>query len=266
MPLRGCVRIRRALGTATWPLRNALRFSASTSSSTAPSAPALDDAFARPKLQSCLESIKKLKLGTVQPARPDAEIRRSSILIPLCTSQGGKPSLLFTLRSNRLPRHRGYVCFPGGMEHAEDIDPVDTALRETQEELGVSRGQVDVIGTFPTFYNPRDKLSMTVVLGMLGEHGRDIDLKADLKVNNAEVQLAFVRTLEELCDPSNLRYTQFRARHGGDYAMPVFLAGQFRVWGLTAMVLNAFLRTLLPDVYHHEVKCWVLKKSLYLKE
>lgn len=265
MPIRDCVRNCWMLGAAVRPHHCALRFSATSSTSASPQ-PALDDAFARPKLQSCLESIKKLKLGTVQPARPDSEIRRSSILIPLCTSKGGKPSLLFTLRSNRLPRHRGYVCFPGGMEHAEDIDPVDTALRETEEELGVSRGKVEVFGTFPTFYNPRDKLSMTVVLGMLGETGRDIDLKADLNVNDAEVQLAFVRTLEELCDKSNLRYTQFRNRHGGgDYSMPVFLAGQFKVWGLTAMVLNAFLRTLLPDSYHHEVRCSVLKKSLYIK-
>lgn len=260
MTIRDCVRIR--------PMLNAARacngaFRCASSSNTAS---ALDSAFSRPKLQSCLESIKKVKLGTVQPARPDAEIRRSSILIPLCTSNGGKPSLLFTLRSNRLPRHKGYVCFPGGMEHAEDIDPVDTALRETEEELGVSRSKLEVIGTFPTFYNPRDKLSMTVVLGMLGEAGRDVDLQADLNVNDAEVQLAFVRTLEELCDQTNLRYTQFRGRHGGDYAMPVFLTGQFKVWGLTAMVLNAFLRTLLPDVYHHEVRCVVLKKSLYLKD
>uniref|UniRef100_A0A6M2CYT2 Putative nucleoside diphosphate-linked moiety x motif 8 mitochondrial ovary overexpressed n=1 Tax=Rhipicephalus microplus TaxID=6941 RepID=A0A6M2CYT2_RHIMP len=290
MAIRDCVRICRMLGAATLSHRSALRLSTSSSSS-AISQPALGDAFARPKLQSCLENIKKLKLGTAQPARPDTEIPRSSILIPLgtaqparpdteiprssiliplCTSGGGKPSVLFTLRSSRLLRHKGYVCFPGGMEHAEDIDPVDTALRETEEELGVSRSKVEVLGTFPTFYNPRDKLSMTVVLAMLGESGRDIDLDVDLNVNDAEVQLAFVRTLEELCEKSNLRYTQFRGRrgtlNGGDYAMPVFLAGQFKVWGLTAMVLNAFLKTLLPDAYHHEVKCSVLKKSLYIKD
>uniref|UniRef100_A0A6M2CZR3 Putative peroxisomal nudix hydrolase n=1 Tax=Rhipicephalus microplus TaxID=6941 RepID=A0A6M2CZR3_RHIMP len=268
MAIRDCVRICRMLGAATLSHRSALRLSTSSSSS-AISQPALGDAFARPKLQSCLENIKKLKLGTAQPARPDTEIPRSSILIPLCTSGGGKPSVLFTLRSSRLLRHKGYVCFPGGMEHAEDIDPVDTALRETEEELGVSRSKVEVLGTFPTFYNPRDKLSMTVVLAMLGESGRDIDLDVDLNVNDAEVQLAFVRTLEELCEKSNLRYTQFRGRrgtlNGGDYAMPVFLAGQFKVWGLTAMVLNAFLKTLLPDAYHHEVRCSVLKKSLYIK-
>lgn len=234
------------------------RFASSVSST------ALDSAFARPKLESCLESIKNIKLGAAQPAKPDREARHSSVLIPLCTSSQGKPAILFTLRSKRLARHRGYVCFPGGIQHDEDFNPVDTALRETEEELGLSKLKIDVIGSFPTFYNPLDKLFMTVVVGMLGE-GRDIDVQADLNVNESEVQLAFLRTLEELCDPANLRYTQFR-RPNTEYSMPVFLAGQYKIWGLTAMILNAFLRTLIPDAYEHEVRCNVLKKNLYLKD
>lgn len=150
------------------------------------------------------------------------------------------------------------------MQHPEDADPVNTALRETEEELGLSRSKIEVIGSFPTFYNPLDKLFMTAVVGMLGE-GRDIDVQADLNVNESEVQLAFLRTLEELCEPENLRYTQFRRPHT-DYSMPVFLAGQYKIWGLTALILNAFLRTLIPDAYEHEVRCNVLKKKLYLKD
>lgn len=150
------------------------------------------------------------------------------------------------------------------MQHDEDFNPVDTALRETEEELGLSKNRIEVIGSFPTFYNPLDKLYMTVVLGVLGE-GRDLDVQADLNINESEVQLAFLRTLEELCDPTNLRYTQFRRPHS-DYSMPVFLAGQYKIWGLTAMILNAFLRTLIPDAYEHEVRCYVLNKKLYLKD
>lgn len=243
---------------------NAVRFHGARRFASSVSSTALESAFARPKLESCLESIKNVKLGAAQPAKPDRDTRHSSVLIPLCTSSQGKPTILFTLRSKRLARHRGYVCFPGGMQHAEDADPVDTALRETEEELGLSRSKIEVIGSFPTFYNPLDKLFMTAVVGMLGE-GRDIDVQADLNVNESEVQLAFLRTLEELCEPENLRYTQFRRPHT-DYSMPVFLAGQYKIWGLTALILNAFLRTLIPDAYEHEVRCNVLKKKLYLKD
>lgn len=224
-----------------------------------------DAAFSESNLQKCVARLQATKLGTAKPrsVEDSSRHRHSSVLIPLCTTRGNKPSILFTLRSTRLPRHKGYVCFPGGIQHAEDADPLDTALREAEEELGLQRSKIKVLGTFPPFYNPLDRMTMTVVLGMLGQ-GSDLDLEKSLNVNDDEVQLAFTRTLDELCDPANLRFTQFRKRHT-DYSMPVFLVGQFKIWGLTAMVLNAFLKALLPDVYTHRVKCVLLDKELYLK-
>ncbi|CAN7995194.1 unnamed protein product [Ixodes hexagonus] len=226
---------------------------------------ATDSAFSEPNIQKCIAKLQATKLGTARPRSTDdsSRQRHSSVLIPLCTTQGNKPSILFTLRSTRLPRHKGYVCFPGGIQHPEDADPLETALRETEEELGLQRSKIKVMGTLPPFYNPGDRMFMTVVLGKLGQ-GRDLDLEESLNVNDEEVQLAFTRTLEELCDPANLRFTQFRRRHT-DYSMPVFLVGQFKIWGLTAMVLNAFLKALLPGVYVHDVRCVLLDKKLYLK-
>lgn len=231
--------------------------------STPSPASSINAAFSKSNLQECVAKLQASRVGPPKPKKQEPTHRHSSVLIPLCTSQGNKPSLLFNLRSTRLPRHKGYVCFPGGIQHDEDASPLDTALREAEEELGLARSKIEVVGTFPPFYNKKDRMTMTVAVGMLGD-GQDLDLERDLNVNDNEVQLAFTGTLEELCDPRNLRYTQFR-RADADYAMPVFLVGQFKVWGLTAMILNHFLKALLPGTYVHDVKCVLLNKSLYMK-
>ena len=70
--------------------------------------------------------------------------KRASVLIPLCHDKDGKPAILFTTRSENLRRHSGQVCFPGGMVDRDDRSITDTALRELQEEIGISEETVDV--------------------------------------------------------------------------------------------------------------------------
>ncbi|XP_006888951.1 PREDICTED: peroxisomal coenzyme A diphosphatase NUDT7 [Elephantulus edwardii] len=70
--------------------------------------------------------------------------QKCSVLLPLMVKEG-KLHLLFTLRSEKLRRSPGQVCFPGGKSEAGDVDEVATALRETQEEIGLLPHQVEII-------------------------------------------------------------------------------------------------------------------------
>ncbi|XP_064490273.1 mitochondrial coenzyme A diphosphatase NUDT8-like [Ornithodoros turicata] len=218
------------------------------------------DALSASNLESCLKNLQNASIGPPKTGKEVVKLR-SAVLVSFCTTQGNKPSLLFNLRSNRLPRHKGYVCFPGGMQDEDDAHAIDTALRETEEELGIARKDVRVVGVAPPLYNPMDQLSITAVIGVLHE-GSDIDIQRDLVINEAEVQLAFTRTLEELCELKNLRWTQFRKRYGG-YSIPVFVAGQYKIWGLTAIILNAVLRALLPGQYVHRTRYGLLNPKYY---
>src|SRR5881397_822171 len=95
-------------------------------------------------------------LAPVTDVAPAAGRRPAAVLLPLV--DGPDPSILFTKRTDDLPRHPGEISFPGGMRHDEDGDLLTTALRETEEELGLSREAVDVLGmleplqTFTTGY------------------------------------------------------------------------------------------------------------------
>ena len=77
---------------------------------------------------------------------------RESAVIALFYASQGQLNLVLTLRSNTLKHHRGEVCFPGGGREDSDLTLRDTALREAQEELGVPRAQVRILGTLTPLY------------------------------------------------------------------------------------------------------------------
>ncbi|XP_063083705.1 mitochondrial coenzyme A diphosphatase NUDT8 isoform X3 [Cavia porcellus] len=110
-------------------------------------------------------------------ARPAA----AAVLVPLCLVRG-VPALLYTLRSSRLAgRHKGDVSFPGGKCDPADQDVVHTALRETQEELGLAVPKEHVWGVMRPVYD-RAKASVVPVLASVGQ----LDLQS-LKPNPEEV-------------------------------------------------------------------------------
>jgi 8-oxo-dGTP pyrophosphatase MutT (NUDIX family) len=81
----------------------------------------------------------------------------AAVLLPIV--EADDPWVVFTRRSDELPRHAGEISFPGGLRHEGDATPRDTALRETEEELGLAPSEVDVLGALPPVH--------TVVSGIL---------------------------------------------------------------------------------------------------
>ncbi|XP_064611885.1 mitochondrial coenzyme A diphosphatase NUDT8-like [Liolophura sinensis] len=189
----------------------------------------------------------RTSLMTVKPVRKPSGSGRggeASVLVPLCTVNK-KPSILFTLRSSALNSHSGHVSFPGGKKDDTDPNLVYTALRETEEELGLSESQVDVWGELLPSPS-RNGLTVTPVIGFCGE--LDVDL---LKPNQNEVEAVFTRTISSLCNPANTRMTHFRT--GAGYILPVYLGGPHRIWGLSAVFLHQVLTILAPGLYKFKI-------------
>src|SRR3954465_15065299 len=79
-------------------------------------------------------------------APPDTRI--AAVLLPLVgpDREPEDPELVFTRRTDDLPRHPGEISFPGGMQEPGDLGPAETALREMEEELGIGPSSVEVLG------------------------------------------------------------------------------------------------------------------------
>lgn len=204
-----------------------------------------DTVLSEANRKRCVAQMERMK----KPKKFISESTKfASVLIPLCHVEG-ELAVLFTVRSVQLSNHRGEVSFPGGMTDPDDKDIIETALRETEEEVGISRSRIDVWGVTPKMPSRAAGTTVRGVLAYIGE----IDSSSFILSEN-EVESVFAVTLKNLCDPQNAKQCQFRSEKiRGGYTMPLFLGSEPRVWGLTAMILHITLMSLLPGLYKNKL-------------
>lgn len=160
-----------------------------------------------------------------------AQRRPAAVLLAL--RDGGAPQLVLTVRTDTLPSHAGQVAFPGGRVDPGDADAVATALRESEEEIGLDRALVTPLGYLDNF----DTISgyrITPVVARIAE-------RSPLRAAPTEVAEVFEVPLAFFLDPANLRrYTvEFR---GHRREMVEFVHGGHRIWGATAAILLNLLK------------------------
>jgi 8-oxo-dGTP pyrophosphatase MutT (NUDIX family) len=155
----------------------------------------------------------------------------AAVLVPLVTHPAGLTAL-FTQRMDHLLHHAGQISFPGGHMDPGDDTPEETALRETEEEVGIDRRHVEIIGRLNQ-YVTRTGFSITPVVALVTPpFETNPDPKEDEEV--FEVPLSF------LLDPANhQRHSrEFQGRDREFYAMPF---GDYYIWGATAgMLINLY--------------------------
>ena len=163
----------------------------------------------------------------------------ASVLIPLVMRDQGL-TVLLTERTTHLSSHSGQIAFPGGKADPDDSSAVDTALREAQEEIGLDREFVEVLGTLPIYTTGSAFIVTPVVALVRAEHV--------VTANPHEVADVFEVPLDFLMDPANHR------RHAVEWAgarrewlsMPYTDTRAERfIWGATAGMLRNFYRFLL---------------------
>ncbi len=167
--------------------------------------------------------------------RPAIEIdapqyRRACVLVPLIHDQGSW-SLLFSRRSPNLAAHSGQIAFPGGA--ANEGEPLETAaIREAEEEVGIQREAVELIGRLDDVITNSGFLVAPFV-GILRA-------RIDYVLQESEVAEVFEVPLEALLDPSQpeVRYVSFREKN---YPAYFYRHEHHEIWGLTGRMLKAFL-------------------------
>jgi 8-oxo-dGTP pyrophosphatase MutT (NUDIX family) len=159
---------------------------------------------------------------------PPSDARSSAVLMLF----GDGPDVLLTERSSDLRSHPGQLSFPGGSADPDDFGPVDTALREAHEEVGLDPADVEVLGSLPPLWLPPSNFAVTPVLGWWR---RPVPLTS---VDTSEVASVLRVPLATLVDPRH----RFTARHPLGYRGPAFeLADGLVLWGFTAGVVSRLL-------------------------
>lgn len=170
------------------------------------------------------------------PPEPRARpLQPAAVLVPLIERPGGA-TVLLTRRTEHLAHHAGQISFPGGRAEAADEGPVDTALREAEEEVGLDRRQVEILGRLARYQTITGFL-VTPVVGVLAPSVR-LNPDPHEVAEIFEVPLSFV--LDSRNHQRHARWIRGRCRHY--YVLPY---GDHHIWGATAAMLVGLARTLV---------------------
>jgi 8-oxo-dGTP pyrophosphatase MutT (NUDIX family) len=185
---------------------------------------------------------QKLREALMQPLAPDMRLMPgddvgpgrfeggtpAAVLVPVVDRP--EPGLLLTLRNANMRKHAGQVAFPGGRIDPEDDGPIGAALREAQEEIGLSPHAVEIIGTIEPYITVTDYL-VTPVLAVIPP-----DLP--LSPHEAEVAAVFEVPLSFLRDPANWQVRSVLWQGHERRVYEVHWEDR-RIWGATAaMIVN----------------------------
>ena len=171
----------------------------------------------------------------VERERIREALRPAGVLIPVIDRPEGL-SVLLTQRSAALKHHAGQVSFPGGRMEAHDSDVVQTALRETQEEVGIPPESVAVIGYLPPMPTVTG-YAVTAVVGL-------VSAELSLEIDRTEVDYAFEVPLEFLLDPQNERALEREYRGRRIPTVEFHYEGE-HIWGATAHMILELRKILL---------------------
>lgn len=162
----------------------------------------------------------------------------AAVLVPLVQHDDGL-TLLLTRRADHLRDHAGQISFPGGRVEPEDDGPVATALRETEEEIGLPRERIRVIGQLPV-YSTVTAFQVTPVVAL-------VEPGFTLALDDFEVAEAFEVPLAFLMNPAHHRHHRFE--FGGTERRFLSMPWQgpereYFIWGATAAMLRNLYRLL----------------------
>lgn len=185
-----------------------------------------------------LRSVLLRQPGYVMPVE-EAGVERqdliaASVLFPIVLREDG-PTVLLTQRTDHLRDHAGQISFPGGRAEEDDSSPEHTALREAEEEIGLSPSHVEIVGFLPE-YRTVTGYRITPVVAFLTP-------PFELRPDPSEVAEVFEVPLSFLIDPANherhSREYEGKTRHF--FAMPY---GRHFIWGATAGIIVTLTRAL----------------------
>tara|TARA_B100000405_G_scaffold278650_1_gene221591 strand:- start:188 stop:763 length:576 start_codon:yes stop_codon:yes gene_type:complete len=173
----------------------------------------------------------KTNLKGFMGSPPIEDLPKAAVLLAITAEE--EPELIYTLRSNKVSSHKGEVAFPGGREEEGDLSLADTALREAEEEIGLDRNLVEILGSLDTTVS-RYGISVTPYVGIIPPN-------PNLNESSSEIESYFRVPISYLAN--DIRHRNDKVTEGGEtFFMPAYKYNEYIIWGLTAMITVNFLR------------------------
>ena len=197
-------------------------------------------------------------LSGYHPLKNSRVPKRASVLIPLLESEG-EIYVMLTRRSSEMRSHPGQVSFPGGKQDSNDEDSLQTALRETNEEIGLLGEKVDVIGTLDQILSLHYYL-VTPYVGLIPPDFVPVPNTDEIE-SVFKVPLAFFMKSENHWSEEKKIFTTPVLVHHFEFQ-------GYDIWGLTAKLIFRLLEVGLgygPDfpVHHPESQTWMARTLEY---
>jgi 8-oxo-dGTP pyrophosphatase MutT (NUDIX family) len=172
------------------------------------------------------ERIEALKNLDLKPENP-----RIAAVMMLFYPKNGKTHLVLIVRNAYNGVHSSQIAFPGGKYEITDLDYKETALRETQEEVGVARDKIEVIKQFTPMYIPPSNFLVHPFLGISKE---ELLFYPDIR----EVADIIELPLSVFLNDEIIVETTLSTSYGDNILVPAFKIQNHMVWGATAMILS----------------------------
>jgi 8-oxo-dGTP pyrophosphatase MutT (NUDIX family) len=186
---------------------------------------------ARTRLERLRQVLERRVRRTIDTAPP---LIRAGVLIPLVTGANGI-ELLFTRRTDTVLTHKGQISFPGGQREDSDVETVETALRESYEEIGLEPSRVTVLGELDDVFTAVSSFVITPVVGLV-DGGVDT-----LRPAPDEVKSLLLVPVTQLLDPQ-VHTTESRSVGEQQYRIHYYTVGDDIIWGATGRIVYQFLK------------------------
>lgn len=197
-------------------------------------------AFLEQRLTRPLPGKKAQQKMMPEPVDPSHKIPQESIdnsghpsgvLVPIYPDLQGNLNVILTLRTNSI-RHAGQISFPGGRSDNGESE-IETALRETLEEIGIEKKLISIAGSLSPFYLYRSHNRITPVIGFLHE-------KPKMKRSPYEVEEIITVKLDRLISNEQIKNEKWDLAHNSFY-VPYWDFHRVPLWGATAMMMSELL-------------------------
>jgi 8-oxo-dGTP pyrophosphatase MutT (NUDIX family) len=183
------------------------------------------------------KKIKKILSCRDKDCIQDARFTRSAVLIPLF-KKNGEYYILFTRRTEKVEHHKGQISFPGGRMDPEDPDLLFTALREAQEEMGILKEDVQILGELDDICTLTD-FCISPFVGL-------IPYPYPFRVNSEEIEEVIEVPLSNLLNEKKFR-GEILERNGQPFPVYYYQYENYTIWGATARILKQLLHLLPQD-------------------